>query len=105
MALPTTNVRLLDFTLDLGAISFNHHFTPKAQKALYDPPPQLHLLTGIGARDARHRAFPADIGNPRFAGWIGLNQLTDLLIAAAIEVGVVIPAFLSIWGTHADIIQ
>lgn len=105
MAFPTTDMRFVDFPLDFGAISFDDHFTPKTQKALHHPPTQLHMLAGIGAHNTRHGALFADIRNPRLAGRVGFNQLTQLLIAATIEVGVVIPAFLSVGCTHADIIQ
>ncbi len=105
MALSAANVRLIDLALNLGAVGINDHFASEAEKALDDPAAQLHVLAGIGPYDAGHGTIFADIGNPRLAGRLALNQLTDLLIAAAIKIGIVVATFLSVRSTHIVIIQ
>ena len=105
MALSAANVRLIDLALHFGAVGINDHFASKAEKALDYPAAQLHVLAGIGTCDAGHRTIFANIGNPRLAGRLALNQLADLLVAATIKIGVVVTAFLSVGSTHNVIIH
>ena len=105
MAFATAYMRLIDLPLDFGAVGFNEHFASKAQKAFDDPSAQLHMLTGVGARNSGHGAVFAYIGNPRLAGRVALNELTDLFTATAIEIGIIKRTFLTIRCAHEVIIQ
>ena len=105
MAFATAYMRFVDLALDLGAVRFDDHFAAKAQEAFDDPSAQLHMLTSIGARYSGHGAVFAHIGNPRLAGRVTLNELTELFTTTAIEIGVVKRTFLTIRRTHEAIIQ
>ena len=101
----TADLRLVNLALYLGTMGLNGHFAPEAQKALHHPATQLHVLTGISPRDVRHGTLFAHVGDPRLAGRVSLNQLADLFVATAIEVGVVVGTFLPVGSTHVAIIQ
>ena len=62
---------------------------------------QLKKFTGIRARDSRHRAGPAKIGCPLFAG--SLKQAAFLQRTSAEVVAVKIFTFDTGWGAHGNL--
>ena len=104
MTFATADMRFGYDAFSLGTRGFDDEFAAKAQEALYHAPGQREILAGVGAQDGRDGAGAAHIGLPDGAVRVGLGEPADLLVAAAMEIGIVELAILPVGCAHAAII-
>jgi hypothetical protein len=100
---PTTDLWFVDILLGLFTKRPNLH-TPQERggKRTPDFGTQLHVFTGIGAADLRHRAGLAQVTRPFMTG--GFEQAALLRVATTEVITIEVGTFSTGGGSHAGII-
>ena len=102
MALAAADLWLSDVLKGTNTMGRDLNALAETQEAALDTRLQNHVGTGIGDHDAGYGAQGAQIRRPLTAFRRALDQTTNLLIATAMEVGVVVGAFRACRGSHGQ---